>query len=76
MFRRFFPKMIERDFSPAGYARQVMKDLDMVLELAQQTKTPVPMSNTAASLYRMLIAKGYSELDSISVLKVYDNEPM
>ena len=76
MFRRFFPKMIERDFSPAGYARQVMKDLDMVLELAQQTKTPVPMSNTAASLYRMLIAKGYSELDSISVLKIYDNEPM
>ena len=76
MFRRFFPKMIERDFSPAGYARQGMKDLDMVLELAQQTKTPVPMSNTAASLYRMLIAKGYSELDSISVLKIYDNEPM
>ncbi|MBT3700769.1 MAG: NAD(P)-dependent oxidoreductase [Alphaproteobacteria bacterium] len=76
MFRKFFPKMIERDFEPAGYARQIMKDLDMILDLAQQTKTPVPMSNTAASLYRVLIAKGHSELDAISVLKVYDNEPM
>jgi 3-hydroxyisobutyrate dehydrogenase len=76
MFRQFFPRLIERDFNPAGYARQIMKDLDMILDLAQQTKTPVPMSNTSASLYRMLMAKGYSELDAISVLKVYDNEPM
>jgi len=76
MFRQFFPRLIERDFEPAGYVRQIMKDLDMVLELAQQTRTPVPMSNTSASLYRMLMTKGFSELDAISVLKVYDKEPM
>lgn len=76
MFRQFFPRLIERDFEPAGYARQVMKDLDMIVDLAQQTRTPVPMSSQSASLYRVLMAKGYSELDAISILKVYDDEPM
>jgi 3-hydroxyisobutyrate dehydrogenase-like beta-hydroxyacid dehydrogenase len=76
MFRRFFPRLIEREFAPAGYARQVLKDLDMVVDLAQQTNTPVPMSSLSTSLYRMLIAKGYSELDAVSILKIYDDEPM
>jgi 3-hydroxyisobutyrate dehydrogenase-like beta-hydroxyacid dehydrogenase len=76
MFRQFFPRLIARDFEPAGYARQIMKDLDMVIDLAQQTNTPVPMSSAAANLYRVLMAKGHSELDAISILKVYDDEPM
>ena len=76
MFRQFFPRLIERDFEPAGYVRQIMKDLDMVLDLAQQTRTPVPMSSAAASLYRMLMTKGFSELDAIAVLKTYDSEPL
>jgi len=76
MFQRFFPRMIEREFAPAGYARQVLKDLDMVVDLAQQTKTPVPISSLSTSLYRMLVAKGHSELDAISILKIYDDEPL
>ena len=76
MFRRFFPRLIERDFEPAGYARQILKDLDMVVDLAYQTKTPVPMSSTSLALYRTLINKGHSELDATAILKMYDNEPM
>ena len=76
MFRQFFPRLIEREFAPAGYARQVLKDLDMVVDLAQQTKTPVPISSLSTSLYRMLVAKGHSELDAISILKIYDDQPM
>ncbi|MBT4396021.1 MAG: NAD(P)-dependent oxidoreductase [Acidiferrobacteraceae bacterium] len=74
MFRRFFPRMIERDFDPAGYARQVLKDLDMVVDLAQQTNTPVPMSSQSTALYRVLIAKGHSELDATAILKIYDDQ--
>ena len=73
MFQRFFPRMIERDFNPAGYARQVLKDLDMVVDLAQQTNTPVPMSSQSTALYRVLIAKGHSELDATAILKIYDD---
>lgn len=76
MFQRFFPRMIERDFNPAGYARQVLKDLDMVVDLAQQTNTPVPMSSQSTALYRVLIAKGHSELDATAILKIYDDQTL
>jgi 3-hydroxyisobutyrate dehydrogenase-like beta-hydroxyacid dehydrogenase len=76
MFQQFFPRMIKRDFDPAGYARQVLKDLDMVVDLAQQTNTPVPMSSQSAALYRVLIAKGHSELDATAILKIYDDQTL
>ncbi len=76
MFQRFFPRMIERDFNPAGYARQVLKDLDMVVDLAQQTNSPVPMSSQSTALYRVLIAKGHSELDATAILKIYDDQTL
>jgi len=76
MFQRFFPRMIERDFDPVGYARQVLKDLDMVIDLAQQTNTPVPMSSQSTALYRVLISKGHSELDATSILKIYDDQAL
>jgi 3-hydroxyisobutyrate dehydrogenase-like beta-hydroxyacid dehydrogenase len=76
MFRQFFSRYLERDFEPAGYARQVLKDLDMIVDLAQQTKTPVPLSSQSTNLYRMLIAKGHSELDAVAILKVYDDETL
>ena len=74
MFRQFFPRMIERDFHPAGYARQVLKDLDMASDLAQQSNTPTPMSNQSTALYRVLIAKGHGELDATAILKIYEDQ--
>jgi 3-hydroxyisobutyrate dehydrogenase len=77
MLKHFFPKMIAREFEPpAGFARQVLKDLDMVYDLAKTTQTPTPMSDQARMLYRLLNARGYSELDAISVLKLYDTPLM
>lgn len=72
MLQSIFPRMIARDFEPAGYARQVLKDLDMVHDLAKQLGTPTPMSSQTASLFRILNSKGNSELDGISVLKLFD----
>ena len=48
----------------------------MVQDLAGKTKSPTPMSGQAAMLFRLLIARGYSELDGIAVLKLYDSEPV
>ncbi|MBX2878606.1 MAG: NAD(P)-dependent oxidoreductase [Granulosicoccus sp.] len=73
LLQRLFPRMIERDFEPAGYAFQVLKDLDMVHDLAKALTVPTPMSSQAASLFRLLNSKGYGELDGISVLKLYDS---
>ncbi len=72
MLQSIFPRMIERDFAPAGYARQVLKDLDMLHDLAKQLKSPTPMSSQAASLFRILNSKGHGELDGIAILKLFD----
>lgn len=72
LLQRLFPRMIERDFEPAGYAFQVLKDLDMVHDLAKAHSVPTPMSSQAASLFRVLNSKGHGDLDGIAILKLYD----
>jgi 3-hydroxyisobutyrate dehydrogenase len=72
ILKGLFPRMIARDFEPAGYAFQCLKDLDMVQALARQLKVPTPMVSQAASLFRILNAKGHERLDGIAVLKLYD----
>jgi len=67
-----FPRMIARDFEPAGYARQILKDLDMVHDIAKSLKVPTPMSSQAATLFRILVGKGHAEKDGIAVLKLFD----
>ena len=72
LLRDIFPRMIARDFEPKGYARQVLKDLDMVHDLAKEFKTPTPMTAQATALFRILNSKGYDELDGIAILKLLD----
>ncbi len=76
MFRNFWPKLLARDFAPQGFARQVLKDLDMVDALARSVQAPTPMSDQARSLFRLLVARGYAELDATAVLKLYDDPPV
>jgi 3-hydroxyisobutyrate dehydrogenase-like beta-hydroxyacid dehydrogenase len=66
-----FPRMIARDFAPRGFVRQILKDLDMVQDLAKQQNAPTPMTALAASLFRILSARGWDELDGTAVLKLY-----
>lgn len=72
LLQRLYPRMVARDFAPAGYAFQALKDLDMVQALAKELQVPTPMSAQAASLFRILNAKGHGQLDGIAVLKLYD----
>lgn len=74
LLNTMFPRLVERDFAPAGYARQVLKDLDMVQALARTLDVPTPMSAQANTLFRMLVSKGYGELDGIAVQRLYDRE--
>jgi 3-hydroxyisobutyrate dehydrogenase-like beta-hydroxyacid dehydrogenase len=72
MLAAMYPRMLARDFAPAGFARQVLKDLDMVHDLAKSLAVPTPMSSQTANLYRILNSKGHGELDGIAVLKLFD----
>ena len=59
----------------AGFAAQILKDLDMVHDVAKATGTPTPMTDTARSLYRLLCARGHGKEDGIALLKLYDGGP-
>jgi len=72
MLQKLYPRLVARDFAPAGYAFQALKDLDMLQSLAKELKVPVPMSAQATSLFRILNAKGHGQLDGLAVLKLYD----
>jgi 3-hydroxyisobutyrate dehydrogenase-like beta-hydroxyacid dehydrogenase len=75
MLQKLYPRIIDRDFAPQGYARQLLKDLEMLNEFAGGLKAPLPMSGQALTLYRMLIHLGHSELDTAAVFKLYEPAP-
>jgi 3-hydroxyisobutyrate dehydrogenase-like beta-hydroxyacid dehydrogenase len=70
------PRMVGRDFAPRGFARQVLKDLDMVHDLSKEVKSPTPMAAQAATLFRILVSRGHSELDGCAIIKLYLDEPV
>jgi 3-hydroxyisobutyrate dehydrogenase len=72
LLQAVFPRMKDRDFAPRGYARQALKDLDMVKELARGLKVPSPMTGQSAELFRILVAKGHGETDGTAILKLFD----
>lgn len=74
MLQKMYPRFVQRDFAPQGYARQLLKDLEMLNEFAGGLKSPLPMAGQALSLYRMLVHLGHSELDTAAILKLYERE--
>lgn len=70
--QRYYPRMATRDFAPQGYARQMLKDLEMLSEYAGGLKSPLPMAGQALMLYRMLVQAGHAELDSGAIYKLFE----
>ena len=66
-----FPRMVEEDFAPRGYVRQVLKDLEMLQAAAADEHIAMPMAAQALTLYRLLVASGHSELDASAVVTLY-----
>jgi 3-hydroxyisobutyrate dehydrogenase-like beta-hydroxyacid dehydrogenase len=66
-----FPQMIDEDFAPRGFARQVLKDLEMLQGAAREQHLAMPMASQALTLFRLLVASGRSELDATAVVTLY-----
>ncbi len=67
-----FPRMVNRDFEPKGYASQILKDLQMVLKLANSKNTPTPMSSLTKKLFTILENRSKEKLDGTSIVKLFD----
>jgi 3-hydroxyisobutyrate dehydrogenase-like beta-hydroxyacid dehydrogenase len=66
-----FPQMLNEDFAPRGFARQVLKDLELLNDAAAARHLAMPMASQTLTLYRLLVASGKSELDATSVVTLY-----
>ena len=65
-----FERMINEDFEPRGYARQILKDLEMLHTAAKDQHLAMPMASQALTMFRMLVAQGNSELDGAAVVSL------
>jgi 3-hydroxyisobutyrate dehydrogenase-like beta-hydroxyacid dehydrogenase len=68
VLQAIYPRMVDGDFAPRGYARQVLKDFEMLHAATRDMHLPLPMTAQATSLFRMLVAGGKGELDGAAVV--------
>ena len=72
LLNHLFPRIVNRDFAPKGYASQILKDLQMVSKLANAKNTPTPMSSLTKQLFTILVNSSQEKLDGTSILKLFD----
>jgi len=67
----FVPRMVQGIHSPPlGHIATMLKDLDTVAEVAQDTSTPVPMATLAAQLFRLAKAARGADVDALEIYKI------
>ncbi len=67
----FVPRMVGGIHSPPlGHVATMLKDLDAVVDVAQQTSTPVPMAALASQLFRMAKTSRGADADALEIYKL------
>lgn len=73
VMQMWVPRMLARKFDDKLVAAAILlKDLDTAQALARETTTRLPMSDTAAELFRQLVAKGGADRDPAALISLYD----
>lgn len=62
-------QMVARDFEPRSRIRQHLKDLDIMLTLAQQHDQDLPMTQAHRQLLQQAVTAGDGELDNAAVIR-------
>jgi len=66
------PRMIAGDFRPVGQVRTMVKDLDLLADLAAAAGAALPLTALATQLFRLHDGRGHGELDITSIVKLYE----
>ncbi len=62
-------RMIDKDFSPKGKTSGQLKDMNNILECANNYNTQLPISNLVKEMYKSLVENGHGETDHSSLYK-------
>ena len=62
-------RMIDKDFSPKGKVSTHLKDMNNILECANNYNLHLPISKLVKEMYKSLVENGYGEIDHSSLYK-------
>ncbi len=62
-------RMIDKDFTPKGKTSGQLKDMNNILECANNYNTHLPISNLVKEMYKSLVDNGHGETDHSSLYK-------
>ena len=62
-------RMIDKDFTPKGKTSTHLKDMNNILECAQNYNTHLPISNIVKEMYKKLVENGHGNDDHSSLYK-------
>jgi 3-hydroxyisobutyrate dehydrogenase len=76
LLRRVYVQMQQRRFDPpAGYARQLLKDMKAVEAFARELGADLPLVEAAARRFGEFVAKGNEMVDSAAIMRLYRPDP-
>ncbi|MDB2408017.1 NAD(P)-dependent oxidoreductase [Jannaschia sp.] len=71
LLQEYLPRFATKDYRRTGRIDNMVKDLNMVNDLARQTGTSMPMTALAAEVHRMLTAAGLGGEDQAAVMEFF-----
>ena len=71
LLKSLMPRLAAEDFEPRGYARQVLKDLEMLHNATKDLPLAMPMAGQALTLFRLLVSQGHADKDGCAVVTLY-----
>jgi 3-hydroxyisobutyrate dehydrogenase-like beta-hydroxyacid dehydrogenase len=74
LLQEYMPKMATSDFALTGPIENMLKDLEMIHDLARTTNAALPVTSIVTELFRKLVADGLSRRDISEVVRLYRTE--
>ena len=69
--QEMFPKMVASDFSITGRAALMLKDLELIHDLARHVGAPLPVTAGVTELFRKMVADGWGDRDNAEMVNFY-----
>jgi 3-hydroxyisobutyrate dehydrogenase-like beta-hydroxyacid dehydrogenase len=69
--QEMLPKMVRSEFSITGRASLMLKDLELIHDLARQVGAPMPVTAGVTELFRKMVADGLGERDNTELVNFY-----
>lgn len=76
MLQEFFVTMLDGEFPASSHIKTMLKDMNAVMTLAQETTSPMPLTAATTELFRLMAAHGHGTEDPTAVFKLYGKDPL